>query len=212
MKTRAIALTAIVSLASLLGAALPSAAGGAEYSIGIGAGYFLPLGDWKAHRYAGVDQFTGHMAFQGDFEIRWSRLLGFAINMGYAHLGTGEWSDYAASMGDAVDATASIFFAGVMWRPHVWEDRYNALSLVIGFNYATPAGQETFEDITYDYDFMKAKVGYQLGVEFERDISRSMALMVSFSGLIIPSGIEYADGLKYTITGLPMTAGVRFRF
>jgi len=212
MRSCAAALLTGLALAALLCAALPSGSVAAEYSIGIGAGYFMPLGDWKAHRYAGVDQFTGHIAFQGDFEIRWSRLLAFAINSCYAHLGTGEWSDYAASLGDPIDASAYIFCVGIMWKPHLWEDRYNALSLLVGFNYSEPSGQETFENITYDYDFMKAKFGYQLGLEFERDITPSAALMVSISGLIIPSGVEYADGLKYTITGMPLTAGVRFRF
>jgi hypothetical protein len=207
-----IALVMGLSTAVLLPAANPPASCAAEYSIGIGAGYFLPVGDWKEHRYAGVDQFAGHVAFQGDFEIRWSRLLGFALNAGYDHLGTGEWSDYAASRGDAVDASAFIFHAGIVWRPHLWEDRCNALSLLVGFNYSAPTGQETFEEITYDYDFMKDKIGYQLGLEFEHDISESLALMVSVSGLIIPGGVEYADGVSYTITGLPMTAGVRFRF
>jgi hypothetical protein len=206
-----IALSTFLAMAALLPAG-PSVAGRPDFSIGLGAGYFLPLGDWKAHRYAGLDQFTGHVCFQGDFEVRWSRPLAFAVDGGYIHLGTGEWEDYAALYGDAVDASASIFYVGLLWKPCVWEDRYNALSLLLGVNFSAPAGQETFEKDTYDYDFMKNKVGYQLGVEFARDISYSTALTVSVSGLFIPSGVEYADGLKYTIVGLPLTAGVRFRF
>jgi hypothetical protein len=211
MRIRMIALSAALTMAALLPAG-PAAAGRPDFSIGLGAGYFLPFGDWKAHRYAGVDQFTGNVTFQGDFEVRWSRLLGFAVNGGYAYLGTGEWEDYAALYGDAVDANASIFYIGALWKPCLWEDAYNELSLLMGINFSVPSGQETFGETTYDYDFMKDKMGYLFGIEYARDISRSTALMVSLPVLMIPSGVEYADGLKYMVTGLPLTAGVRFRF
>ncbi len=212
MKTRAAAIIIVVSLAIVLSAALPAASDGSEVSIGFGAGYFFPLGDWKAHRYADIDQFGGGFTFQADTEIRFTRRLGMAMIAGYINLDTGAWEDYAASNGDAVDASASIFYLGVQFKPHIWENRLHTLALMLGLNYCFSSGRETFQGKTYDYDFMKNRFVYLLGAEFDRDISSNTALMVSASVLIIPGGIEYADGLSYAITGVPVTAGIRYRF
>lgn len=199
-------------MAALLPAAWPSAAGGVEISIGLGAGYFIPVGDWKTHRYADVDQFTGHIVVQGDLEFRWSRLLGFELSGGYLTLSTGDWEDYAASQGDAVDASAYVLYWGVDFKPHLLETEHSALSLLAGLNVCFPSGQERFENMTYNYDFLKYAFGLRFGLEFERDVSRNIALMASFSSIIMPGSVEYADGLSYTIATLPLTAGIRFRF
>jgi hypothetical protein len=212
MKRNAAILFGALSLSALLSAAVSSPAEGARTSIGFGAGYFFPFGDWKTHRYGGFDQFGGGVTFQADTEIRFTQHLGMALNAGYINLGTGAWEDHAASGGDVLNASAYIFYAGVQFKPHLWEDRLHTFALLLGLNYCLSSGRETFQGTTYDYDFMKNKLGYLIGAEFARDISRNTALTISVSALIIPGGVEYADGLSYTITGVPLTAGLRYRF
>jgi len=94
----------------------------------------------------------------------------------------------------------------------MWEDSRHTLALILGLNYCFPSGRETFQSTIYNYDFMKIKFGYQIGIELDRYLGSNVAIAVSVSGLIIPNGIEYADGLSYTVMGVPVTAGIRYRF
>lgn len=212
MRTRAAVIIIAVSLAAILSVAGPASADKTEVSIGLGAGYFIPFGDWKAHRYADIDQFGGGIAVQGDFEIRFTRRFGMALAAGYINLDTSDWENYAASWGDDVDASAQIVYIGLQFKPHVWKDRRHTIALLLGVNYCIPSGRETFLGTIYDYDFMKSSFGYLIGVELGRNLNRNVAITVSVSGLFIPNGIEYADGLSYTVMGVPVTAGIRYRF
>lgn len=212
MKTQTTAVIIAVSLAVILLVAGPVSAGKTEVSIGLGAGYFFPFGDWKAHRYAEIDQFGGSLAIQGDFEIRFTRRFGMALAVGYFNLDTSKWENYAALWGDDIDASAQIVYIGLQFKPHMWEDSRHTLALILGLNYCFPSGRETFQSTIYNYDFMKIKFGYQIGIELDRYLSSNVAITVSVSGLIIPNGIEYADGLSYTVMGVPVTAGIRYRF
>ncbi len=113
-----------------------------------------------------------------------------ALTAGYIDLSTGAWEDYAASNGDIIDASAYIFYVGAQFKPHLWDDRLHTLALILGLNYCLCSGRETFQGTTYDYDFMKNKLGYLFGVEFDRDISPNTAFTISASVTVIPGGIR----------------------
>jgi hypothetical protein len=190
----------------------PGAAAGADASFGIGAGYFFPFGDWTKHRFAGVDQFGGGIAVDMDFEWRVVPRLGLAMNAGYVRLGVGEWEDYAAAQGDDVDASAQMLNFGILVKPYLWFNDRQSLKLDLGLGVFFPDGKETFDDITYDYDFLKTKLGVSIGLEFDHSFNRNVALQIKASCVLVPSGVEYADGLSYTITGAPITVGLRYYF
>jgi hypothetical protein len=202
----------MILLAAALAAVPAGPASGTGVSLGLGGGYFFPSGDWTAHPYGGFDQFGGSYTIQGDVEIRFTRMLGMALSGGYIDLSMSEWKDYASSRGDVLDASASILIFGVQFKPHLWDDEFHTLAVTAGLNYCIINGRETFHGDTYDYDFLKDSLGYTIGVEFDRDISENTALTVSASVLIVPGGIEYADGLKHTVAGLPLAVGIRHWF
>ena len=188
-------------------------ASAADVSFGVTAGYFQPVGDWAQHRYApGVDQFSGGIALGADFEWRVIPRLGLAVNGEYVHLSTGEWEDYAGAQGDAVDASFQMAHYGILLKPYLWSKHGRALKLALGVNVFVPDGKETFEGLTYEYDFLKTKLGYILGVEWAYPVGGTADLALCASYVFAPNAVEYADGLSYTLGGAELTAGARFHF
>lgn len=182
-------------------------------SLGLEVGYFFPVGDWKEHRYAtGADQFRGSVAAGLDLEVRLFQSVGVAANIGYLRLGVGDWEKYAANRGDIVDASASMVHVGVLIKPYLWMDRYNVVKLRLGASLFFPSGQESFDRFTYEYDFLVTRLGYVAGIEFDRSLNRNTALALRISGIVVPSGVQYADGEKHSIVAFPITLGVRFHF
>lgn len=190
----------------------PAVAGRTEFSMGLGGGYFFPLGEWNEHPYAGVDQFGGSLTAHMDFELRFTRHIGMAIDIRFSNLDTGAWEDFAASAGDNVDALANIVQFGLQFKPHPWEDRWHSLAIMLGMYYCVVYGQEEFDDTEYEYDFLKNRFGYQLGVELNRYINRNVAFTVSVSGTFIPNAVDYVSGVDHDVIGVPVTVGVRYVF
>lgn len=191
---------------------LPGTAAGGEASFGVGVGYFFPFGDWTRHRFAGVDQFGGGVAVDMDFEWRVVPRLGLAASAGYVRMSVGEWEDYAVGQGDAVDASAQMLNIGILVKPYLWSNNRQSLKLDMGLGVVFSTGKETFDNITYDYDFLKTKLGVSTGLEFDHSFNRNVAFQIKASGVFVPSGVEYADGLSYAIRGAPLTVGVRYYF
>jgi len=181
-----------------------------SWIIGIDAGYFQPLGTWTDHRYArGVDLFRGSVAFNVDLERRMRR-VGVALNAGYANLNAGAWEDYAAAKGDRIESSASLLHFSALLRPYLKTSKPDVVNLELGVLYLLPQSQERFANRSYDYDFLTRGFGFIAGLRYERYLNRTTALALRISGVLVPSGVQYADGEKHLLSGLPITMGIRF--
>ena len=183
-------------------------------SVGVHVGYFLPLGDWNKHRFApNIDQFGGNIGFGGDLEIRLSDRWGLAITGGYSKLDVSEWEDFARAAGDDVTASASVGHIGLLLRPYLGTSRPDIIKIELGASLVFTKGKETFGRFSYEYDFLKSTVvGILLGIEYDRFLSENIALAARISSMIVPSGIEYADGVDQSLIIMPLTIGMRFHF
>ncbi len=182
-------------------------------SVGVRGGFAWPLGDWKAHRFAPVDQFQGGLTVGGDLEIRLTQQMCLGIVADYTRLDVGEWEDYAASRGDDVTASASVISLALTLKPHLIDHRPSVLSLDIGFAIAFPSGKEQSDRFVYEYDFLRNPgFGALLGLEYAHLIGDNFAVTIRAAAMFIFSGIGYADGIDNNLTLAPVTGGVRFYF
>jgi hypothetical protein len=178
--------------------------------LGLDAGYFQPFGEWTEHRYAlGAGLFGGSATFRGEVELR-MRKWGIALNAGYTNLNTGAWEDYARARGDAIDASASLVQFGLLLKPYLKTRRPHIVKLELGLIYSLLNGEERFAGRRFDYDFMKSGFGFMAGVGYDRYLSQSTALTLRAGGVFVPGGVQYADGVKYGLNGMPVTVGIRF--
>lgn len=183
-------------------------------SLGLDVGYFFPFGNWVNHRFAsGVNQFQSGLTFRGDLNFKVGRKFALAITGGYMNFDETDWEEYARNMGDQISTSSSAAYIGLLLKPHLMISQPDIIVLEFGAGVFFLNGQETFEGMTYDYDFLKGtRIGIIGGLEYERFLSESFALSVRASCLIVLTGIHYADGLEHTIIALPITAGVRVFF
>lgn len=178
--------------------------------LGFDAGYFQPLGAWTAHRYAkGVDLFRGSVAFNGDLELAIPN-FGIALRAGYTNLGLGEWEDYATTKGDKIEASASIIHFGVLLRPYLKMSKPHVIKLEFGLMYSMLQGDERFDNRHFEYDFLKSGLGFVAGTGYDRYLNSTTALTFRVGGVIMPTGVRYADGEQHVLSGLPITLGIRF--
>jgi hypothetical protein len=180
-------------------------------SLGLDVGYFFPFGNWVNHRFANdADQFQGGFVFRGDLNFKVGRKFALAITGGYMNLDETDWEEYAGKMGDQITTSSSAAYLGLLLKPHLMISQPDIIILEVGAGVFFLNGQETFEGMTYDYDFLKGtRIGIIGGLEYERFLSESFALSIRATCMIVLSGIHYADGLEHTITALPITAGFR---
>jgi len=182
-------------------------------SLGILAGYSSPIGEWKKHRFAPVNQFGGGFSIGGDLEIRLSPKAGIGIVVGYTQLDVSAWEGYAATQGDEVSASASALNIGILLMPYLLDTGPSVLKLEIGAVLILPSGRERTDRFTYEYDFMRSPgFGILLGLEYEYFTGESVSFTVGGGTMIVFSGVEYADGLDNTLTLAPVMGGVKFHF
>ena len=181
-------------------------------SIGFDGGYFLPLGEWKTHRYAaGVDQFQGDFKLGSELEFK-SNKIGAGFIGSYSRFNLSEWENYAQHKGDIIDASASLYELGILLKYYVFVQKSNLASIDMGLNYLFLNGRETFSSYAYEYDFLKSKFGFTIGIGFKHRLADNLALNFNMRGVFLFEGIKYADGLTYDMIGLPMTIGIRYIF
>lgn len=182
-----------------------------KFSLGGGIGVFQPVGRWADHRYApGINQFTRGFMFEGVLEYELADWVGLGGVIGGGPLGTGEWVDYAASRGDDVRASARMFYLAGLVRLYLLNRPKYMLKLDLGGGTFGPSGQENFLGFSYDYDFLKSRGLALLGLEYCLFVKPKLALTGRSCFLMATDGVEYADGLKNTIYGFPVTIGIRF--
>ncbi len=176
---------------------------------GVFAGYFQPIGAWAEHPYAqGVNWFGGGPAFKAEFEIK-RRNAGVALFGSYAKLNLSTWEDYTRAHEDQVEAWAFLIHLGAAFRLYFIDRTAEALHLEIGLCYAAPSGHERFAQRAYDYDFMKSGFGFMTGMGYDHYISDRVALALRFGGVFVPGSVEFADGRKFSLTGLSILLGLR---
>lgn len=182
-----------------------------KFSLGGGIGVFQPVGSWADHRYApGINQFTRGFTAEAVLEYQLADWVGLGGVIGGGGLGTGEWVDYAASMGSDVTASAKMFYLAALVRLYLLNRPKYMLKLDLGGGTFGPTGQESYLYFTYDYNFLKSQGLALIGLEYCLFVKPKLALAGRASLFIAADGVEYADGLKRTIYGLPITVGLRF--
>jgi len=181
-------------------------------SFGFDGGYFLPLGEWKTHRYAeGVDHFQGNFKIGSELEIK-SNKIGIGFIGSYSRFDLSEWEEYAQLKGNIIDASASLYELGILFKYYALVQKINLASIDLGVNYLFLNGRETFASYSYNYDFLRSKFGFIMGIGFKHLLADNLALNFNIRGVFLLEGIKYADGLTYDMTGLPMTVGIRYIF
>ena len=186
----------------------------ARNSIGVRIGYSLSAGDWNKSRVApDVSLFKGSFTFGGDLEFRLSERLTLAIDGGYGPLNGSDWETYTAGTGDTVSVSASIGYAGILLRPYLKISGPDLIRLQVGPVMLFASGHETVNGRTYNDDFFRSvKFGGEGGIEYDRMLGDNVAASLNVAAIVIPSGVEYADGESRTVIALPVTLGVRFYY
>ena len=124
-----------------------------------------------------------------------------------------EWENFGRAGGDDVTASASVGHIGLLFKPYLKASRPDIIKLELGAGLVLANGEETFGRFSYEYDFLKSTVvGILLGIEYDRFLSKNIALAARISSMIVLSGIEYADGVDQSLIIMPLTIGMRFHF
>jgi hypothetical protein len=187
---------------------------GVQSSLGIRVGYGLPLGDWATSRVAPeVQLFTGSVAFEGDITIPLGQKWGLVLGGGYMPLNGSKWEEYAYSKGDAVSVSGSLAEVSISFRPYLAATPPNLVAFEFGAVGLFASGEETVNGEHYTYDFFSTfRFGLLGALEYDRIVSKGIALTLRAGVVVAPAGVNYADGESRTIIYMPLTAGIRFMF
>jgi len=192
---------------------MPGGESRGRFSFGANIGTFEPRGDWADHPYAkGVKQFSRGLFMEGIIEFEVAKWGGFALSFGGCGLGTSDWVDYAASQDDQITASARMYLFGVYFRPYLLNRPTGILKLDVGCGSLSPSGSENYNDlhISYDYDFLKSGLVLITGFEYCHFFKPNLAVALRAGLLYADGAVEYADGPKHSIFGMPLTVGIRF--
>ena len=182
-----------------------------KFSIGAGAGIFQPLGGWADHRYApGINQFTTGFALEFIVEYQLASWMGLAVTGGGGSLGTGEWVNYAQSLGDDITASAMMYDFSLLIRPYVLQRPAHVVKLDVGIGCFSPRGSETFQYFSYDYSFLKNGFAFVFGAEYCWFFKPKLALACHVGLTYTDCGVKYADDFSKAVMGMPLTIGIRF--
>lgn len=185
---------------------------GGGLSIGIDAGYLLSTGKWRNNRIApDINQFKGSIIIGGEAELKLGRWGGLSVGGGYYGLSTKDWVDYVKSQGDIITGSAHIWHYDLSLKIYLHTYKFNRFKMILGLTLLDPGGNETFGPYNYDYDFLKRRIGYIIGGEYERRLNDNLSLTLQARSIWAPLAIHYADEVKYNIAIFPITLGVRFR-
>ena len=187
---------------------------GVRTSIGLRAGFGVPVGDWSKSRIAPeVQHFTGGFSYGGDITVRLGKNWGLVFAGGQTILSGSEWEQYAESKGAIVSVSASLTDVSISLRPYLLASPPDLLSLEFGAAGLFADGSEMVDGERYEYDFFSTfRFGFQGALEYDRVISDKVAFTIRSGVVVAPDGMNYADGEARTVVYFPLTAGVRFLF
>lgn len=185
---------------------------GNRWSVSLWGGYFLPSNQWKQHRYApNVDQFGGMFQMALDFEYRFDRNWAVAFYSQFNGLSTAEWEKYVEQQGEYLEAKASMATFGLVVRPHVIATSVNRTKLEFGFGLVVLSGNERYDGLTYDYDFLVAgSLAFLIAVEHDWFFNKRTAVVTRTGFMSAPKGVVYADGEDETVKGFSFSVGIRY--
>ena len=175
-------------------------------------GFFLPLGDWYAHRYVdGVDQFQGSYVLCPEVEIKFSD-IGISVLYSYADLQTTEWEDFVNGQGENLYASGSISQLGGVLAYYFVNTQRNCAYIEGGLCYVSLVGKEQFRGFNYDYDFLQSGLGYLAGAGYQFAFNRRLSLLLTARFLWEPEGIRYPEGKTYDVYGIYFLPGLKLTF
>jgi len=180
-----------------------------NFSIGIDAGYFLPMGDWYEHRYAaGVEQFKGDLVLSPIIEMHFLNVT-FGVFYNYSRLNVEDWEEHASTESNILSSSAHFEEIGLIVKYYFNNHKSNWTNFQFGLSYLTLKGQESYRGFTYDYDFFESGVGFFCGMGY--DYLLSDQFVISFNARIIWASevINYPEKGKFDFVGMPFTFGVR---
>ncbi len=184
----------------------------ARSSVGINIGYFFPQGGWTQARInPSIRYFKKGISSEADLELAVVQWWTIVLSTGYTNLDVSEWENYASSDSNTLAATAGIVHFGVSVRPYLMSSSAFNVKAQLGLGYFLLEGEETYNSVKYDYDFLKSGFGLIAGIEIDQYLSGDAAVAVRLSYFLIPSGVEYADQSEsHNVSGIAMTGGFRF--
>ena len=183
-----------------------------EFSAMGGVGYFQPLGDWTAHRYApGVDQFQGRYTVFPELEVKIND-IGIGMLYSYTRLSSVEWEDYVRSQGGDLYASGSLGQLGGMVRYYPINTDRHEVDIEGGLVYVWLRGTEKYRGFEYDYDFLASGLGFLVGAGYSYSFNDRLALMVPVRLLWRPEGIRYPEGSTNDVFGVLLAPGLKLTF
>ena len=207
--------TVFASLAALLIAAPASSAwageGGLRTSVGLRAGYSMPLGDWgKSPVVPSIDMIGGSIAVEVDFDVAFGERWSLAVEGGYAAVNGSAWEDYAAQCGEELRISGSLMHCAVLLRPQLLMIGRSLLRLELGPALLFASGEEVFDGERYPYDFLGGmSFGGKAGLEYVYLVAENIGLSLRGAVLVFPSATDPASSPAGTITMVPLSAGLR---
>lgn len=195
-----------------IGIIAAGAEAGNRWSVSLWGGYFLPTDQWKQHRYApDVDQFGGMFQIALDFEYRFDRHWAVALYGQFNGLSTTEWERYVEQQGEYLESEALMATFGLVVRPHVIVTSVNRTKLEFGFGLLSLSGNERYEGLSYDYDFLvKGSLAFLIAVEHDWFFNKRTAVVARTGFMSAPKGVVYADGEDETAKGFSFSVGIRY--
>ncbi len=179
-------------------------------SVSFHIGYFYPSGEWAEHPYANVKQFSKDMTFGGDVEKRLGSDWSLSVTFAYQPLDMSGWINYARLQGDTVDASASLICFGSLLKGRLINGRYFALKAGFGAGYLLANGEETYNGLSYKYDFLKSGFCALGELEADQYFVENFALVLKATFLYGFSGVEYAASSDMqNFQGFVITGGIR---
>jgi hypothetical protein len=182
-------------------------------SISFQAGYAISRGEWTQHPYAPVSFFKQNLVFGGDLSFRLTDNVALAANGFYSNLNTDGWSEYARSLGDDVQSSASMGVIAVVLRPYLRNSAPDLVSLDIGPAMLFAEGSERVGGKLFSYDFMSSpRFGVLGAIEYDRCLGGNYAAYLRLTGVYVPSALRYAGGWSPSLVTIPVTIGGRVLF
>jgi len=186
---------------------------GLRNSIAVRAGYAWAQGEWTRHPYAPVSYFSQSLVIGGDFSFPVSDNGALAVIGVFSNLSTKEWNDFARTMGDTVDGSASLGFLAFVYRAFLKNTGPDLFSVDIGPVMLLSGGSEKIGTRSFDYDFMSSpRFGALAALEYDRCVTDNLALTLRLEGMFVPSALQYADGHSPSLLTFPLTVGVRIMY
>jgi hypothetical protein len=179
---------------------------------GFDAGYFVPTGPWNNHPYAeGVALFDGGPTLAAEIEKKLTS-VGFSLGFSYSWLMTGEWETYAREKGESLSGSAHFYTIDFLFKVYLWVTRNYLFKLDIGFNYLQAGGRETYNENSYNYDFLTWGLGLSVGIEYDRFISQHMAFAIHARYVNALNVIDYSNDRTYNLAGFQINLGIKYYY